>query len=152
MKEYSAAEWQEILKKTQGTYKYTQLTDKFVRKVFGSKNECYRFLMENAECMQEKTISPTKDFKAILMVGNEYYILANDFEITTLDGFVEPHLTKTWREGMIKRALPLQDKKFYLDARHYLTELHIFENKKVADNVSVLYNMLIAREIEEQDQ
>lgn len=150
MEDITKEQIEEMLKNVKANYKYTKLTDEFIRTIFGSKNDCYRLFMENMGPMQQKTISPTKDHKVFLMVGSEYYVLASDFEITTLKDYVEPKLTTQWQDGMIK-TLPLYDKVNNIDAKHYLADLRAYEFDKMANRVNSLCDMLAIREAEEQN-
>lgn len=129
---FSEKEWEEIELKTKANYKYTQLTDSFIKSAFGTSNDGFTIDTQFVNSGR-KFISPTKEYKAILRYSaHDYFIIENDFEITTPDGFVESRLTKRWREGMIKRALPLRDREHGRDVDHYLQELRKYEEGKIA--------------------
>lgn len=136
-RKFTEKEWEEIELKTKANYKYTQLTDKFVRSVFGTSNDGFTIDTQFVNS-GKKFISPTKEYKAFLRYGNDYFILENDFEITTVDGFIAPKLTKRWREGMIKSALPLKDREHGRDVDHYLQELRKYEEDKTAHSMEHL--------------
>ena len=134
---FTEKEWEEIELKTKANYKFTQLTDKFIKSVFGTFNDAFRIDTQFVSS-GKKFISPTKEYKAFLRHGNDYFVLENDFEITTLDGFIAPELTKRWREGMIKSALPLKDGENGRDVDHYLQELRKYEEDETEHSMEHL--------------
>lgn len=138
MGQFTAEQWEKILQKTAANYKYTQLNNSFIRSVFGKTNNCLSIDTQYVESMGKNVVSPTKDFKAFLLYGNRYYIIESDFEIITLEGFVEPELTKRWREGMVKNALPLYDSENKIDVKHYLQDLREYEQEKLAHSMEHL--------------